>query len=268
MDRQEREERPAYAFLALERVFRVLKVTIRREEKLNAMNDTMMEELTACFKWIHEQKDVRAVVLTGTGKAFMAGADIGGYHGFDMGQFFAFQDRGREMYRSIEACGKPVIAAVNGYALGGGFELAMACDIVIASERAKFGLPEVKLGLVPGGGGVQKLARAVGPFMAKELMMTGRFVHAEEGRTLRFVNQVAEHDKLQESAMQLAAQLAEQAPLAVQALKKLVNEGRDASLESAQAYDRSYLANLFCSEDAKEGIAAFAEKRQPVFQGK
>ncbi|MFB9275741.1 enoyl-CoA hydratase/isomerase family protein [Cohnella cellulosilytica] len=259
---------PAYTYLELERAHRVLKVTIRREEKLNAMNDAMMAEITACFRWLHEQMDVHAVVLTGTGKAFMAGADIGGYHDFDMGQFFAFQDRGREMYRVIEACGKPVIAAVNGYALGGGFELAMACDLVIASEKAKFGLPEVKLGLVPGGGGVQKLARVAGPYMAKELLMTGRFVHAAEGRALRFVNQVTEHDKLLESAMQQAAQLAEQAPLAVQALKKLVNEGRDASLESAQAYDRSYLANLFCSDDAKEGIAAFAEKRQPRFQGK
>ncbi|MBB6734466.1 enoyl-CoA hydratase/isomerase family protein [Cohnella zeiphila] len=261
-------ELPVYAFLALERSERVLTVTIRREEKLNAMNDTMMEELTECFGWIHRQKDIRAVVLTGIGKAFMAGADIGGYHDFDMGQFFAFQDKGREMYRSIETCGKPVVAAVNGYALGGGFELVMACDIVIASEKAKFGLPEVKLGLVPGGGGVQKLARAVGPYLAKELLMTGRMILAAEGKELRFVNQVTEHGKLQDTALQLAAQLAEQAPLAVQALKKLVNEGRDASLESAQAYDRSFLANLFRSEDAKEGIAAFVEKRQPHFQGK
>ncbi len=268
MDHDATTNVPVYVFLALERTERVLTVTIRREDKLNAMNDAMMEELTECFRWIHRQQDIHAVVLTGTGKAFMAGADIGGYHDFDVGQFFAFQDKGRDMYRSIETCGKPVIAAVNGYALGGGFELAVACDIVIASEKAKFGLPEVKLGLVPGGGGVQKLARAVGTFLAKELMMTGRLIDAAEAKELRFVNRVAEHDKLQETSRQLAAQLAQQAPLAVQALKKLVNEGRDASLETAQAYDRSFLANLFHSEDAKEGIAAFVEKRQPLFQGK
>ncbi|MEK0316143.1 enoyl-CoA hydratase/isomerase family protein [Cohnella sp. 56] len=268
MDRAGTTDVPVFAFLALERTARVLTVTISREEKLNAMNDRMMEALTECFRWIQRQNDIHAVVLTGVGKAFMAGADIGGYHDFNMGQFFDFQDQGREMYRSIEACSKPVIAAVNGYALGGGFELAMACDLVIASEKAKFGLPEVKLGLVPGGGGIQKLARVAGSFLAKELLMTGRFIEAAEGKDLRFVNEVTEHDKLRETALRLAAQLAEQAPLAVQALKKLVNEGRDASLETAQAYDRSYLASLFCSEDAKEGVAAFVEKRQALFQGK
>lgn len=246
----------------------VLFVTIRREEKLNAMNDGMMAELTDCFLRIRERADVRAVVLTGTGKGFMAGADIEGYGSFDIGQFFAFQQKGREMYRAIETCPQPVIAAVNGYALGGGFELALSCDIVIASEKAKFGLPEVKLGLVPGGGGVQKIARIVGPFVAKELTMSGRFLTAEEGKSLLFVNQVTEPDKLMDTAAAFARMLAGQAPLAVQALKKLIDEGRDASLETAQAYDRSYLANLFHSEDGQEGIAAFIEKRTPRFQGK
>ncbi|KIL41987.1 hypothetical protein SD70_03760 [Gordoniibacillus kamchatkensis] len=259
---------PAYQYLQLEEKEAVLVVTIRREEKLNAMNNVMMAELTDCFTRIREHSGVRAVVLTGSGKAFMAGADINGYNEFDMGQFFAFQDKGREMYRAIENCTKPVIAAVNGYALGGGFELALACDIIIASDKAKFGLPEVKLGLVPGGGGVQKIARLAGPFVAKELTMTGRFLTAAEGKALLFVGQVAEPERLLETAFALARDIAGQAPLAVQALKKLVDAGRDASLETAQAYDRAYLANLFHSEDAKEGIAAFAEKRPPHFQGK
>ncbi|MBB6670447.1 enoyl-CoA hydratase/isomerase family protein [Cohnella nanjingensis] len=246
----------------------VLLAIIRREEKLNAMNDDLMAELTDCFQRLQERNDIRAVVLTGTGKGFMAGADIEGYNGFDVGRFFAFQQKGRSLYRAVESCPQPVIAAVNGYALGGGFELALSCDLVIASEKAKFGLPEVKLGLVPGGGGVQKIARIVGPFVARELTMTGRFVTAEEGKALGFVNQVTEPDKLLETATAFARTIADQAPLAVQALKRLIHEGRDASLETAQAYDRSYLANLFHSADGKEGIAAFSEKRTPKFTGK
>ncbi|MDO3678948.1 enoyl-CoA hydratase/isomerase family protein [Paenibacillus ehimensis] len=258
----------SYTYLQVAEQDRVFTVTIRREEKLNAMNREMMAELTDCFGWLHRQDQARAVILTGTGKAFMAGADIEGYNGFDMGQFFAFQDQGREMYRSIESCGKPVIAAVNGYALGGGFELALACDLIVASEKAKFGLPEVKLGLVPGGGGIQKIARAIGPYAAKELTMTGQFVTAAEGRIMQFVHQVTEPEALLETALKLAQDIAAQAPLAVQALKKLINEGRDASLETAQAYDRAYLASLFHSEDAKEGIAAFVAKRPPQFRGR
>lgn len=257
-----------YQYLRCELLGKVLKVTIEREEKLNAMNSVMMEEILDCFQTVKERDDVYAVVLTGKGKAFMAGADIEEYSNLDMGQFFAFQEKGRGMYRAIETCPKPVIAAVNGYALGGGFELVLACDMVIAAGHAKFGLPEVKLGLVPGGGGVQKISRIVGPFMAKELLMSGRFISAQEGRELRFINQIVEPDQLVETALATAEQLSGQAPLAVQSLKKLVNEGSEASLETAQAYDRAVLVNLFHSLDAKEGIAAFLEKRPPEFRGK
>lgn len=259
---------PDYSYLQWKPEGKVMLVTIEREQKLNAMNSSMMAELTDCFRRIHELREIRAVVLTGSGKAFMAGADIDGYNGFEMGQFLAFQDKGRDMYRAIEMCSKPVIAAVNGYALGGGFELSLACDLIIASNRAKFGLPEVKLGLIPGGGGVQKLLRLAGPYAAKEIMMTGRFLSAEEGMRLQFIHAVMEPDQLLGAALELARTIAEQAPLAVQGLKKLLNEGRDASLETAQAYDRSYLANLFYSQDAKEGIAAFTQKRAPQFFGK
>ncbi|MCY9668387.1 enoyl-CoA hydratase/isomerase family protein [Paenibacillus alginolyticus] len=259
---------PSYTYLRCEQINRVLIVTIQREEKLNAMNAVMQGEITDIFKRIHKLEDIGCVVLTGTGKGFMAGADIEGYSDFDMGQFFAFQDIGREMYRAVETCSKPVIAAVNGYALGGGFELTLACDLVVASSKASFGLPEVKLGLIPGGGGIQKISRIVGSFVAKELLMTGRFIPADEGRDLRFVNQVVEPEELLKSALEMATAIAEQAPLAIQILKKLVQEGRDASLETAQAYDRAFLANLFHSDDAKEGIAAFVAKRPPVFTGK
>ncbi|WP_168928936.1 enoyl-CoA hydratase/isomerase family protein [Paenibacillus dokdonensis] len=257
-----------YQYIKVEQVERVVTITFQREAKLNAMNSIMMSELTDCFQKLDEQIDVLAIILTGCGKAFMAGADIEEYSGFDLGAFFAFQNKGRQMYRAIEECSKPVIAAVNGYALGGGFEMVLACDLVIASDRAKFGLPEINLGLVPGGGGVQKALRAVGPYVAKEILMTGRFLLAEEARELRIVNRVAAPDQLLEEAMTMAKDIARKAPLAVQGLKKLVNEGRDASLESAQAYDRAYLANLFYSADAKEGISAFVEKRPPVFKGK
>ncbi|WP_230192225.1 enoyl-CoA hydratase/isomerase family protein [Paenibacillus sp. CECT 9249] len=257
-----------YDYIKVEQDGGVATLTLLREAKLNAMNSAMMAELTDCFRRIHERADVRAAILTGSGKAFMAGADIEEYSGFDLGAFFAFQNKGRDMYRAIEECAKPVIAAVNGYALGGGFELALACDLIVASEKAKFGLPEVKLGLVPGGGGIQKALRAVGPYAAKEMLMTGRFLSAGEAMELRIVNEVTEPERLLPAAASLAQQIAEKAPLAVQALKKLVNEGRDASLETAQAYDRSYLASLFYSRDAQEGIAAFVEKRDPVFTGK
>lgn len=257
-----------YDYIKVEQDGGVATLTLLREAKLNAMNSAMMAELTDCFRRIHERADVRAAILTGSGKAFMAGADIEEYSGFDLGAFFAFQNKGRDMYRAIEECAKPVIAAVNGYALGGGFELALACDLIVASEKAKFGLPEVKLGLVPGGGGIQKALRAVGPYAAKEMLMTGRFLSAREAKELRIVNEVTEPERLLPAAASLAQQIAEKAPLAVQALKKLVNEGRDASLETAQAYDRSYLASLFYSRDAQEGIAAFVEKRDPVFIGK
>ncbi len=258
----------SYRYLHVEERGDVLLATIRREEKLNAMNDELMAELTDCFEGLRERPDIRTVVLTGTGKGFMAGADIEGYGGFDVGQFFAFQQKGREMYRAIESCPQPVVAAVNGYALGGGFELVLSCDLVVASERAKFGLPEVKLGLVPGGGGVQKLARIVGPFSARELTMTVRFVAAQEGKALGFVNEVTEPDRLLDAALTLARTIADQAPLAVQGLKRLIHDGRDASLETAQAYDRAYLANLFHSEDGREGIAAFREKRPAKFIGR
>jgi enoyl-CoA hydratase len=257
-----------YKYLHCELLDKVLLVTIKRDEKLNAMNSVMMDELRDCFRNVKELNEVFAVVLTGKGRAFMAGADIEGYDNFDMEQFFSFQERGREMYRAIEGCSKPVIAAVNGYALGGGFELVLSCDIVIAAQHAKFGLPEVKLALVPGGGGVQKLSRIAGPYLAKELLMTGRFLSAEEGRELRFINQVVDSEKLLEVALTLAENLGDLAPLAIKGLKKLVNEGLEASLETAQALDRAVLTNLFYTMDAKEGIAAFLEKRTPVFKGK
>ncbi|MEC0242882.1 enoyl-CoA hydratase/isomerase family protein [Paenibacillus dokdonensis] len=257
-----------YQYIKVEQDERVVTITFQREAKLNAMNSIMMSELTDCFQKLDEQTDVLAIILTGCGKAFMAGADIEEYSGFDLGAFFAFQNKGRQMYRAIEECSKPVIAAVNGYALGGGFEMVLACDLVIASDKAKFGLPEINLGLVPGGGGVQKALRAVGPYVAKEMLMTGRFLLAEEARELRIVNRVAAPEQLLDAAVAMAKDIAGKAPLAVQGLKKLVNEGRDASLESAQAYDRAYLANLFYSADAKEGISAFVEKRPPVFKGK
>lgn len=259
---------PKYEYLHCELKSKVLMVTIEREDKLNAMNSVMMDEIRDCFQKIREFDEVFAVVLTGKGKAFMAGADIEEYGNFDMRQFFTFQEKGREMYRAIEVCPKPVIAAVNGYALGGGFELVLSCDIVIAAHHAKFGLPEVKLGLVPGGGGIQKLSRIAGPYLAKELLMTGRFVTAQEGRGLRFINQVVEPEKLLEIAQATADKLSSLAPLAIQGLKKLVNEGTEASLETAQALDRAFLTNLFYSMDAKEGVAAFLEKRPPNFKGK
>jgi enoyl-CoA hydratase len=246
----------------------VAVVTLNREEKLNAMNTQIVRRLTELFDWIDRADHIRSAVLTGRGRAFVAGADIGEYSEQSFTEFSEYQARGRRMYEGIEFNRKPFIAAVNGLALGGGFELVLACDLVVASREAEMGLPEIRLGLLPGGGGTQKLARIIGRNRAKEFLMTGRNMTAEEAYRLGVVNKVVEPDVLLEEALDLGQQLARRAPYAVREAKRLVNQGVESHIDVALSFEQATLSNLYQTEDAKEGIRAFVEKRKPNFRGR
>lgn len=245
----------------------VALVTFNREEKLNAMNSGIQRRLIELFDRINRSDHVRTAVLTGRGRAFVAGADIEEYAGQSHAEFSEYQATGRRMYDGIEKNSKPFIAAVNGYALGGGFEMVLCCDLVVASREAELGLPEVHLGLLPGGGGTQRLARLVGRNLAKEFLMTGRSMTVEEANGLGIVNRVVDPDALMDDALDLANKLARRAPYAVREAKRLVNQGIESPLEAALSYEIATLQNLYGTEDAREGIRAFVEKRKPEFRG-
>jgi enoyl-CoA hydratase len=242
-------------------------IRLNRESKLNALNRAIFDTLTVCLEEVANDPSCSVAILTGTGRAFCAGADIGEYWKGDLGAFREFQRRGRQLHDQIEKNPKPVIAAVNGFAFGGGFELALVCDLIVANERAQFGLPEPTLGLVPGGGGTQRLPRIVGANRAKEILLTGRRLNAHEAYEWGIVSAVTPAHEEIRVALEMAEKIARQAPLPIQALKRLVNEGLNASLETALSYEQQTLLSLYATNDGQEGIAAFMEKRPPSFQG-
>jgi enoyl-CoA hydratase len=243
-------------------------IRLNREKKLNALNRVIFDALTIYLDEIARDQSCSVAILTGTGRAFCAGADIGEYWKGDSNAFREFQSRGRQLHDQIEKNPKPVIAAVNGFAFGGGFELALVCDLIVASEQAQFGLPEPTLGLVPGGGGTQRLPRIVGQNRAKEILLTGRRLTALEAYEWGIVTAVTSaHDETR-IALELGEKIARQAPLAVGALKRLVNEGVNAPLETALSYEQQTLLSLYATDDGQEGINAFMEKRPAVFRGK
>ncbi|MEA2586128.1 MAG: enoyl-CoA hydratase [Thermomicrobiales bacterium] len=243
-------------------------LTFTREDRLNALDSQTFGDLISALDELDADGAVEIVIITGRGRAFVAGADINEYFGITMTDYVNFQRLGRRMYDRLESFRKPTIAAVNGFALGGGFELVLACDLVVAAENAKMGLPESKLGLLPGGGGTQRLTRLVGRNKAKELLMTGDFITGAEAATLGIVNRVVPADQVMEAAHQLADRILERAPLAVQMAKQLVNDGLNASLATAITQEMGMTATLYASEDAREGIGAFMEKRTPGFNGR
>lgn len=243
-------------------------IRLNRENKLNALNRVIFDALAICLDDIARDQTCSVAILTGTGRAFCAGADIGEYWKGDRNAFREFQSRGRQLHDQIEKNPKPIIAAVNGFAFGGGFELALVCDLIVASEGAQFGLPEPTLGLVPGGGGTQRLPRIVGQNRAKEILLTGRRLNALEAYEWGIVTAVTPaHDEIRK-ALELGEKISRQAPLAIQALKRLVNEGVNAALETALSYEQQTLLSLYATEDGQEGINAFMEKRPAVFHGK
>jgi len=243
-------------------------VTFSREDKLNALSTPMLEQLDAALDGAEAAAAIRVVVLTGSGpKAFVAGADIGEYAEQDHDAFVAYQTFSRRLFTRIDRFPKPVIAAVNGYALGGGFEIALCCDVIVASENARFGLPEGLLGLVPGGGGTQRLTRAAGPFVAADVLLSARRLTAVEARDAGLVSQVVASDDLVDAALAKADAMASVAPLASREMLRLIEVAGDALLDDALTLEQEALARLHRTADADEGVRAFVEKREPRFRG-
>ncbi len=259
---------PEYKFITVEKKGEgVAQVTINRPDVLNALNVDVLKELECAFYELEQGGDVKVVVLTGAGeKAFVAGADIA--YMKDLGPTGAenFAELGQKLTRFMERSPLIFIAAVNGYALGGGMELAMACDIIIADEKAQLGQPEINLGIIPGFGGTQRLARLAGTKAALELVLSGRRIKAEEARELGIVNRVTETGKCLEEALNLAREIASKPAPALKRAKASILEGTDSTLEAGLASERRNFALLFDTHDAKEGLTAFVEKRKPQFR--
>lgn len=258
----------AYETLLLERTGRVAIVTINRPDKRNALNIKTREEGASVLEELRSDDSVRVVVFTGAGdKAFVAGADIAEFSGRT-----AITQRevmmGRSLFTAIDTFPKPVIAMINGYCLGGGCELALACDIRIASESASFGQPEINLGIIPGGGGTQRLTRSVGEGKAMELILTGEIIDAKTAFAIGLVNQVVPADQLQAKTMEIANRIADKSPIALRLAKEAVKLASRSNLDEGLRREVDLFALCFSSEDKDEGVSAFLEKRKPVFKGK
>ncbi|HTP95121.1 MAG TPA: enoyl-CoA hydratase-related protein [Burkholderiales bacterium] len=244
----------------------VALVRINRPEARNALNMEVRTLIAQHLTALGADATVRAIVLTGNDKSFAAGADIKEMAG--AGTIDMMLRGTAQLWRSIAACPKPVIAAVSGFALGGGCELAMTCDIIVAGQGARFGQPEVKIGILPGGGGTQRLTRAVGKYKAMKICLTGDLVSAQEAFDMGLASEVVPDGEVEQRAIALASQIAQLAPLAVQQIKECVLAGQDASLDAGLRMEVKALQLLFSSHDQKEGMAAFIEKRKPKFVGK
>lgn len=257
-----------YKNIVVEKKESVAKITINRPEVLNALNTETLLELSKAFDELNEDKKVKVVILTGAGKAFIAGADIKQMKDMTSLEAKTFAETGHNLLRKIEESRLVVIAAVNGYALGGGCEVMMACDIVVAAKNAKIGQPEINLGIHPGFGGTQRLPRLVGRLKAKEILLTGDSLSAEEAHRIGLVNRVVEDEKLMEEVERLANQIAGKSGVQTAFIKTLVNKGLEVDLQTACSLEISYFATSFSTKDQKEGMTAFLEKRKPVFRGK
>jgi enoyl-CoA hydratase len=256
-----------YETLSLAIVDRIATLTVNRPDKLNALNDRVIEELGDAIDAVRADPDVGGVILTGAGRAFVAGADIAQLESHGAVSAKALAMRGQDVFRRFETSPKPTIAAVNGFALGGGCELAMACHLRVASDAAKFGQPEAKLGLVPGYGGTQRLTRLVGKGRALQLLLTGEMIDAAEAYRIGLVNRVVPAAELLGAATGLLQTILANGPLAVAACIEAVNHGADASLDDALALEATAFGLLAATEDKREGTRAFLEKRPPRFGG-
>ncbi|MBE0499967.1 MAG: enoyl-CoA hydratase/isomerase family protein [Desulfuromonadales bacterium] len=244
-------------------------VTINRPAALNALNNELIEELAAAFAGLKERDDVACVILTGGGsKAFVAGADIAAMQPLDAVSAAKFARNGHAVLNSIENFPKPVIAAVNGFALGGGCELAMACDIRIAAENARFGQPEVNLGVIPGFGGTLRLPRLIGKGRAKELIFTGDMIDAAEACRIGLVNKVVAAEELLATAKAMAVKIASRGSVAVRFAKDSIDNGLEMDLDRAGRFESDLFGLCFCTVDQKEGMQAFLDKRSAKFCGR
>jgi len=256
-------------FVKVERQDRWATVTIDRPRAMNALNAQVLEELAETFAALSADEHILVAILTGGGeKAFVAGADIGSMVEMDIAQARAFADLGHRTFLDIEKAPLVVIAAINGFALGGGCELALACDMRIAVEKARLGQPEVNLGVMPGFGGTQRLPRVVGRSQAKRLIFTGDVISASRALQLGLVDQVVEADELLPTCQKLGQLIAQKGPLAVRSAKRAIDRGLDLSLDQGCAFEAEEFAQLFATEDQKEGMQAFLGKREPAFRGK
>lgn len=248
---------------------RIATVTVNRPKSLNALNPATIKELSAAFDEFAGRDDIGVVILTGAGeKAFVAGADISEMRHFTAVQALEFALFGQSVLERIERLPQPVIGAINGFALGGGCELAMACDILIAAENAKMGQPEVNLGIIPGYGGTQRLPRLVGRNLAKEMVLTGEMITAQRAYDIGLVNKVVPQADLMNAAREMAKIILSKGPVAVRTAKMAMNRGLDLDLSNACALEANAFAVGFSTEDRSEGMAAFLEKRKPLFGGK
>ncbi|HYY41316.1 MAG TPA: enoyl-CoA hydratase-related protein [Pyrinomonadaceae bacterium] len=257
-----------YETLLVEQRDRVATITINRPDKRNALNIKTRKEGAAALEELRADENVRVVIITGAGdKAFIAGADIAEFAGRT-----AVTQRdvmtGRSLFTAIDTFPKPVIAMVNGYCLGGGCELAMACDLRIASERASFGQPEINLGIIPGGGGTQRLTHLVGEGKAMELILTGEIINAQAAHAIGLVNMVVPHEDLVAKTMELANRIAEKSPIALRLAKEAVKTAARSSLDEGLRREIDLFALCFSSADKDEGVQAFLEKRKPEFKGR
>jgi enoyl-CoA hydratase len=258
-----------YDNLLLEKKGKIAVITVNRPKVLNSLDRTTIREISDCMEKLAGDESVGAVVITGSGdKSFVAGADITELKAADRDRGLDISQNGQAAFNKIEKMPKPVVAAVNGYALGGGCELAMACDMRIASEKARFGQPEVTLGLIPGYGGTQRLSRLVGKGMAKRLVLTGEIIDAQEALRIGLVEKVVPHEELMAEAEALASKLAALAPLALKLAKESIDGGFDIPIGEALKIETDRFGDACATKDKDEGTGAFLEKRKPEFKGK
>ncbi|BDF67096.1 short-chain-enoyl-CoA hydratase [Oscillospiraceae bacterium] len=243
-------------------------LTIDRPEALNALNSTVITELEQVIGEVEGDGTLLGLILTGAGRSFVAGADIGEQQPLDLAGGRRWGQRGSALMRRIEKLEMPTIAAVNGFALGGGCELALSCDIILASEKAKFGQPEVGLGITPGFSGTQRLPRRVGTAKAKELIFSGRMVKADEAERMGLVNAICAPEELMDKAMEMAQSFARNAPIAVKYAKACIDRGMQMDIDDGIALENELFAMCFATADQKEGMLAFLEKRDVAFENK
>jgi len=259
----------SYETIELEISHPIATITINRPKSLNALNAQVIEEMHSALDEIQGNEDVRALIITGAGdKAFVAGADISELARLNPVGAKHFATRGHQLMFKLEALPIPVIAAVNGFALGGGLEMALSCDFIYASENAKLGQPEINLGIIPGFGGTQRLARIVGKNLAREMIMTGMTLSAEEAEKKGIVNRIVPSPELLETARKTAGIIAKKGRVSVYAAKQVISTGMDTDLKTACEMEINAFALCMASPDAREGTSAFLEKRKPDFKGK
>ncbi|STX28400.1 3-hydroxyisobutyryl-CoA hydrolase [Legionella beliardensis] len=245
----------------------ILTITLNRPEKLNALNDDVLQTLTEIMNYAKRNSEVKALLLTGTGKAFCAGADITRLAECNAQRGYEFACEGQDVFRQLETLGKPSLAAINGFAFGGGCELAMAATLRIAASTAQFGQPEIKLGIIPGYGGTQRLARLVGKGRALDLCLTGRFIDAQTALTWGLVTDVVENGELLDRAISILTSVISMAPLAAASIMEVIDRGYDLSLSDALHLEAVHFAKVCASEDKNEGVDAFLNKRPASFKG-